>query len=302
MQKPLPHTLIEAIVFFSDLNVCNEFVAALRWPDGPVCDRCGSVDSYLTTRRLWKCKGCKRQYSVKVGTIFEDRPCGSRSGSRPSGGRELEERHFVGGGGGADLGVTQKSAWFMLHRIRLAMKAGSFFKMTGAIEADETYVGGTAKNMHAADRKRRGIKQGPGDQAIVIGALERGGEVRAEVVADNTGATLQGFVRENVAHGSVVNTDAARGYIGLRDDYDHGSTDHGLGEYVRGEIHTNGIENFWAPLSGPSRAPTFRWHRSTWSVTWTSACSPSTTAICPTCCASTWRSATLAVAALPTRN
>lgn len=139
MSKNQSQTLIEAIRYFSDLDVCTAFVADLRWGGQPVCDRCGSVEySYLSTRRLWKCKACKRQYSVKVGTIFEDSPLGldkwllamwlianSKNGSSS---HEL----------GRALGVTQKSAWFMLHRIRLAMQEGSLEKLSDIIEADET--------------------------------------------------------------------------------------------------------------------------------------------------------------------
>ncbi|MEO5920655.1 MAG: IS1595 family transposase [Pseudolysinimonas sp.] len=247
--KTLPTTLIEAIVFFSDLNVCTQFVAALRWPEGPVCERCGSVEySYLSTRRLWKCKACKRQYSVKVGTIFEDSAL-PLSKWLPAVWLIANSKNGVSSAELArSLGVTQKSAWFMLHRIRLAMKAGSLDKISGTAEVDETYVGGLSKNMHEIDRKTK-IKRGAaGHKTAVIGALERGGEVRAEVVGDTTGATLQGFVRDNVETGGVVHTDSARGYIGLRDDYDHSLVDHTLGQYVNGQVHTNGIENFWALL------------------------------------------------------
>jgi transposase-like protein len=147
-QKP-PTTLIEAIRYFSDLDVATEFVASLRWADGWACPNCGEREhSYLTTRRLWKCKACKKQTSVKVGTIFEDSPmwldkwlpavwliANSKNGVSS---HELARA----------LGITQKSAWFMLHRIRLAMQCGSFDKFDGTVEADETYVGGLAKNMH----------------------------------------------------------------------------------------------------------------------------------------------------------
>lgn len=248
MKKPLPTSLIEAIVYFSDLDTATEFVAKLRWPDGPVCERCGSVEySYLSTRRLWKCKACKRQYSVKVGTIFEDSAL-PLSKWLPAVWLLANSKNGVSSAELArSLGVTQKSAWFMLHRIRLAMKAGTLNKITGTAEVDETYVGGLAKNMHEADRKAR-IKPGATDKTVVIGALERGGAVRAEVIPDNKGVTLQNFVRENVGAGGVVHTDSARGYIGLRTDFDHSLVDHTLGEYVNGSIHTNGIESFWALL------------------------------------------------------
>src|ERR1700736_3491344 len=164
-QKSQPTSLIEAIQYFSDLDVCTDFVAKLRWPSGPVCPRCGCVEySYLTTRRLWKCKGCKKQYSVKLGTIFEDSPLGldkwlpavwlianSKNGISS---HEL----------GRALGTTQKSAWFMLHRIRLAMQTGTFTKLDGAVEVDETFIGGKARNMHKAERQRKITGRGPKDK------------------------------------------------------------------------------------------------------------------------------------------
>src|SRR3954471_12848988 len=155
-KKSQPTSLIQAIRYFSDLDVCTDFVATLRWPNGPVCPKCGCVEySYLTTRRLWKCKACKKQFSVKVGTIFEDSALGldkwlpavwlvanSKNGISS---HEL----------GRALGITQKSAWFMLARIRLAMQTGTFDKLDGEVEADEAYIGGKARNMHAHLRKQK---------------------------------------------------------------------------------------------------------------------------------------------------
>src|SRR4051812_13534292 len=151
-----PTNLLEAIRYFSDLVVATDFVAKLRWPSGPVCPRCGSMGfSYLSTRRLWKCKDCKKQYSVKVGTIFEDSPLGldkwlpavwlTANSKNGISSHEL----------GRALGVTQKSSWFMLHRIRLAMQTGSFEKLSGHIEADETFIGGKARNMHKHKRDEK---------------------------------------------------------------------------------------------------------------------------------------------------
>ena len=245
-----PRTLLEAIRYFSDLDVCTQFVAQLRWNGTPTCDRCASVESYyLAKRRVWKCKGCARQYSVKVGTIFEDSALGldkwlpavwlianSKNGISS---HEL----------GRSLGVTQKSAWFMLHRIRLAMRGGSVEMFSGVVEVDETYVGGIAKNMHAKERREKHILGGgPSHMTGVIGAVERGGSVTAKVIPDATVPTLQGFVKDNVHRQSVVYTDAHRSYVGLRGDFKHSSVDHGLGEYVNGLVHTNGIENFWSLL------------------------------------------------------
>lgn len=248
MEKP--RTLLDAIVYFADVNVASDFVAQLRWPDGAVCESCGSVEvTRLSTRPIWKCKGCKRQFSVKVGTIFEDSPL-SLSKWLPAVWLIANSKNGVSSHElGRALGVTQKSAWFMLHRIRLAMQTGSFDKIDTIAEADETYIGGIARNMHAADRKAKVKGGGPsGHMTGVAGILERGGKVRAQVISDTTLATLQGFVRAHVTPAAQIFTDAHRSYVGLRDTHSHGVVDHSLGQYVDGIVHTNGIENFWMLL------------------------------------------------------
>ena len=154
-KRQLPTTLLEAIRYFSDLDVCTEFVAKLRWPNGPVCPRClGREHSYLTTRRLWKCKACKKQFSVKVGTIFEDSPLGLDKWLPAVWPAANSKNGISSHELGRALGITQKSAWFMLHRIRLAMQNDNAEKMTGIVEADETYVGGRAQNMHGYRRRK----------------------------------------------------------------------------------------------------------------------------------------------------
>jgi transposase-like protein len=249
--KPLPKTLVEAIRYFSDPDVCVDFVAKLRWPDGPVCPRCeGREHSYLTTRRVWKCKSCKRQFSVKLGTIFEDSAipldkwlaaiwllANSKNGVSS---HELARA----------IGVTQKSAWFMTHRIRLAMQSGSFDKLSGEVEADETYIGGKARNMHKADRERRIKSRGMRGKTPIVGSLERGGQVRANVVPTTVGVnrhSAQRHVRQHVEAGASLYTDSGRHYSGLEVDYAHQTVDHAE-QYVDGRIHTNGIENFWSLL------------------------------------------------------
>jgi transposase-like protein len=248
--KQLPSNLLEAVRYFSDLDVANDFLANLRWPNGAVCPRCGGVEhSYLTTRRLWKCKGCKKQFSVKLGTIFEDSPLGldkwlpavwlianSKNGISS---HEL----------GRALGTTQKSAWFMLHRIRLAMQTGTFQKLSGEVEVDETYIGGKARNMHKQDKERKIAKRGRGtaNKTAVLGMVERDGSVRAEVLPSLNRAAVQGRVRHAVESGSSVYTDAFPSYSGLADDYDHRTVDHAE-KYVDGRVHTNRMENFWALL------------------------------------------------------
>jgi transposase-like protein len=243
-----PRTLVEAIRYFSDLDVCTEFVANLRWPNGPVCPRCDGIDhSYLTTRRLWKCKACKRQFSVKVGTIFEDSPLGLDKwlpavwlAANSKNGISSHEL-------GRALGITQKSAWFMLHRIRLAMQTGTFSKLSGQVEVDETFIGGKARNMHKTVRARKITSRGTKDKVAVLGMIERGGYVRAEVVPDVKRRTLHARVWESVEAGSTIYTDALRSYTGLDRDYAHEVVDHAE-QYVDGQVHTNHMENFWALL------------------------------------------------------
>lgn len=244
---------MQAIRYFSDPDVCVQFVASLRWEDGkPVCPRCEGMDhSFLTTRRLWKCKACKKQFSVKVGTIFEDSPLGldkwlcaiwlianSKNGVSS---HEL----------GRSIGVTQKSAWFMLHRIRLAMQTGSFNKFDGEVEVDETFIGGKARNMHARIRKQKITGTGGTDKTIVVGTLERGtdgpSQVRAEVVPDRSFRELGAHVYEGVEIGATVYTDAWAPYKALGKDYEHQTIDHAE-TYVDGQISTNGMENFWSLL------------------------------------------------------
>lgn len=245
-QKP-PTSLLEAIRYFSDIDVCTDYVAKRRWPNGPVCPRCGCTEySYLTTRRLWKCKGCKKQYSIKLGTIFEDSPLGldkwlpamwlvanSKNGISS---HEL----------GRALGITQKSAWFMLHRIRLAMQTPTAKRLSGEVEVDETFIGGAARNMHKSDRERKGIKgSGMSGKTPVLGMIERGGRVKAEVVPDVRRKTLRPRVIDNVEVGSALYTDALKSYTGLDVAYSHETIDHAE-RYVDGKVHTNTIENFWS--------------------------------------------------------
>lgn len=146
-----------------------------------------------------------------------------------------------------DLGIQQKSAWFMLHRIRLAMQTGTFEKLEGQVEADETYIGGKARNMHKSKREQKIQGRGTSGKVAVMGLLERHGEVRTKIVPDTKSRTLQVEVRENVEPGSEVHTDALASYRGLDPEYVHNVVDHAE-TYVRGHVHTNGLENFWSLL------------------------------------------------------
>ncbi|HEY2908761.1 MAG TPA: IS1595 family transposase [Gemmataceae bacterium] len=205
-----PKTLVEAIRFFADPDNCLNFLKPLRWPNGITCPRCGSADhSFISTRRVWKCKGCKKQFSIKVGTIMKDSPLGLDKWltaiwliANAKNGVSSWEIHRA-------LGITQKSAWFLLHRIRLAMQTGSFAMMEGEVEADETFIGGKARNMHKDKRAEKITSRGAAGKAIVVGVLDR--ETRKVVtahVADTKRATLQGHVRNHVELGSAVYTHA----------------------------------------------------------------------------------------------
>src|SRR5215210_3104606 len=245
-----PKTLLEAVRYFSDLDVATEHVAKTRWLDGPVCPRCGVLDEkhyYLKTRRLWKCRACKKQFSVKLGTIFEDSPLGLD--------KWLPAMWFIANCKNGissyelarDLGIQQKSAWFVLHRIRLAMQQGSIEKLEGEVEVDETYIGGLARNMHKDKREEKITGTGTSGKIAVMGLLERHGEVRTKIVPDTKSRTLKVEVRENVEPGSEVHTDTFQSYQGLDAEYIHNVVDHAE-SYVRGHVHTNGLENFWSLL------------------------------------------------------
>jgi transposase-like protein len=249
-----PKSLLQATRYFADPNVCVDFVAAMRWPDGVTCPHCqGKRVSYLSSRRIWKCmaKECHKQFSVKTFSIFEDSPIPLDKWLvavwlvvNCKNGVSSYEIH-------RDLKVTQKSAWFMLHRIRLALENQSFMRMAqegGPVEVDETFVGGKPKNMH--ERKRKLAKNGNfhTDKPAVMGILDRESrQVRAKVIPNVKREVLQAEILDHVVKGSKVFTDGWKGYKGLADDYIHETVNH-LQEYVRGEVHTNGIENFWALL------------------------------------------------------
>lgn len=209
-----PRTLMEAIRFFTRPGVALDYVAKLRWPHGPVCEKCGLTGDdviFLKNAQRWKCRGCKNQFSVKRGSIMEDSPLGLDKwlcaiwmiANCKNGVSSYEVARA--------LGVTQKSAWFMLHRIRLAMENKSLEKMSGPVEVDEAYFGGRVTNMSKEKRKRKGVTgRGTIGKAVVMGILERGGNVRASIVPDTKGSTLVPAISENVKDGARVFTDLPR--------------------------------------------------------------------------------------------
>jgi transposase-like protein len=236
-----PKTLQQAIRYYSDEQVCIDKVAAMRWPDGPSCPACEKKDHYyLKTQKRWKCKECGRQFSVKLGTIFEDSPL-SLDKWLCALWMLVNCRNGVSSYEVArDLGVTQKSAWFMLHRLRFALQTGSLTKLGGSgapVEVDETFIGGKARNMHKSRRIKMKVREHNWAKTVVMGMLERGGRVKTAVIPERRKKIVEAIVRENIAPGSEVHTDEFPGYMDLQREYVHKVINH-LEGYVDGKIHT----------------------------------------------------------------
>lgn len=245
---------MEAVRYFSDPDVALKHMVELRWPNGVACPTCGRTDvRFIATRRMWECKEKhpRKQFSAKIGTIFEDSaiPLDKWSvaiwmiANCKNGISSYEMAR--------SLGITQKSAWHMNHRIRLAMKLGTIERMSGECEADESFIGGLAKNMHAHRRQHAITGTGGANKTAVLGILQRSrgtkpSHVRAGVVPNVNRLTLHGAIRATVMEGSRLYTDAFLGYRGLP-NHNHEFVDHTV-EYVNGRVHTNGIENFWSLL------------------------------------------------------
>jgi transposase-like protein len=246
-----PRTLQEAIKYFKNEQVCIDTVAKLRWPKGPECPACGHKEHYyLASQRRWKCKDCHKQFSVKLGTIFEDSPISLDKWlialwmvvNCKNGISSYEV--------GRDLGITQKSAWFVLHRLRLALQEKSLVKLGGegkTVEVDETFIGGLSRNMHKAVRARKIQGTGGCDKTLVVGFLERGGKVRTSVPGNRRKQTLHKEVKQNVSAGSILFTDELRSYNDLAGEFAHKVINHAVA-YVNGNVHTNNLENYWSIL------------------------------------------------------
>ena len=242
-----PNTLQDAILFFASPDNCREYLVAHRWPDGVICPRCGGKKVLFQPKyNRWQCgsKHPLRQFTSKTGTIFEDSPLSLDKWL-------LTMWQVVNCKNGISsyeiaraCGVTQKTAWFMDHRIRCALGMSPTDKLSGHVEADETFIGGKARNMHVSKRQRRITGTGGKDKTAVMGILQCGGKVRTVVIPNRKKKTLQAEVRKHVEAGSALYTDALLSYDGLAGDYAHQVVDHAV-QYVDGLVHTNGLENFW---------------------------------------------------------
>lgn len=246
------NNLMSLLVYFKDEQVCREYLELIRWNGQPECvySDCKHkhVNRYADGKR-YKCAKCKRQFSVRVGTIFEDSKVPLQKWfaaiylitSHKKGISSLQLHR--------DLGVTQKTAWFLLHRVRhsLGLNIGSD-KLSGVIEADETFIGGSEKNKHKSKQTAGTQGRSAKTKTPVVGIIERGGELRALKVPDTKGYSLRPFIVDNVDFGSVLNTDEWHGYRGLSRVFKHKFVKHNEGQYVNGSIHTNTMEGFWSLL------------------------------------------------------
>jgi len=250
-----PKTLQQAIVYFSDPDRALQYMIPIVWPAGIMCSHCACVDAhFIASRRIWRCRACKKQFSIKTGTVMEDSPLGLDKWLaamwlivNAKNGISSYEIHRA-------LDITQKSAWFLLHRLRLAMQTGSFKKLSGNVEVDESYIGGLAYNMHKKKRieKMKGLRGGH-TKTAVVGLLERNSEtkhstVRTKMVPKARRKRLHNLIYKHVEPGSHIYTDAFRAYRQLSPEYFHDFVDHAE-SYVKDKVvHTNGLENFWSLL------------------------------------------------------
>ncbi|HEX4055909.1 MAG TPA: IS1595 family transposase [Tepidisphaeraceae bacterium] len=249
-----PKTLTEAVAYFADPDTSLRYMVATRWPDGVRCPHCGSDNvHFLANQRRWKCavNHPRRQFSAKVGTIFEESPLPLEKWLAAVWLETNAKNSISSYEVARALGITQKSAWFMLHRVRYALHVGSFdTKLQGIVEADETVVGGLRANMHKAKQAKLPKGTGMTGKTVVMGLLDRhsgkNSTVRTEVLTGNVNkATLHPVIHKHVEPGSHLYTDAHGGYRGLDPTFTHKFIDHAE-KYVEGAVHTNGIENFWA--------------------------------------------------------
>lgn len=253
----LPTTLAEAIVYFADADRAHAFMIEMRWPAGVKCPRCASekTPSFLTSRRIWKCAGCRQQFSVKVGTVFEHSPLGLDKWLPALWTLANCQNGISSYELARTLGVTQKTAWFMLGRIREAMQTKNFIKSTGTVEIDEAFIGGLAQNMHRAKRERvmQGAKAGARGKVSVIAGVKRDSDgeksqVHAYVMRSTNARPHGKVARDMMEPGRKVSTDTATLYQGALAGFEREMVNHSAKEYVRGDVHTNGVENFWSPL------------------------------------------------------
>jgi len=231
---------------FPDEKTAREYMETARWPNGIRCIHCGHDTVYkIRDGKIYTCKSCRKQFTIRTGTVMEASHISIRKWMYAMYLVSTSRKGISSVQLSKEIGITQKSAWFMLHRIREACGMEASTKIGGTVEADETYVGGKEKNRH--NSKKLKIGRGVAGKAIVFGARNREGEIRTRVIESTEGVVIRSAIEDNVAKGSKLYTDEHRSYKTLN-GYDHKSVNHGIEEYVRGDVHTNSIESVWALL------------------------------------------------------
>ncbi len=242
-------TLPQLFAAFPTEQSAIDHLTAIRWKIGAFCPLCGNANASriysFKVGNVHKCGDCRKRFSIKVGTIFQDSKLPLRTWYAAIWMITAHPKGIASTTLATDLGITQKSAWFVLHRLRHAARTQSFnAPLSGEVAVDETAIGGLEKKKHASKRKHAG--RGLIGKTVVMGLVQKGGEVRAGTIDNVDSQTLHAVSRAHVAPGSTVVTDQHRGYRGLKAHYDHQTVNHGTGEYVRDGFTTNGVESLWA--------------------------------------------------------
>jgi transposase-like protein len=259
MKDGVPQTLQEAITYFADAQTAHDFAVKFRWPGGITCVHCGSMKEhvFISTRKLWRCRDCKKQFSVRLGTVMEDSPLSLSKWMTAMWLLSNCKNGISSYEIARDLGISQKSAWHLMHRVRAAQKAVSHNKkLRGIVEADECFVGGLFKFMHdsrkarvraESEMKGAATSRGQIGKTLVQAVLERDGEIRTQVIRTMGIQPRKQFLEENVEAGSQLMTDEGYNHPAFAENFIHAFVNHEI-EYAVGAVYCNGVENFWSLL------------------------------------------------------